>query len=312
MSASVIRTWPLSSALVQGEWLKLVRRRASSWLALGIVAIVVFCYWSVADAHMDTVAALAARLDVPRSVMAQRVAAGEVGASFPSELAVLHPRMAAAYSLGALNILGPLLAPLLGALSVGSEYRYRTIAVLWTHGRPRWTIVGSRFAALALWLLGACLLASVTGVLCSVAVHGLYDVPWIAAPGDTSSAGERLVGLARQVVVTVTVLLLWASFGALVAELTRSTLAGAAAGFGYPYLEELLLVRFDALRELLPVWNQNIVVPSVFAEVTGRGAYDYARSPGGLAPDAAFAVLVIFTLACVAISCLVATRQEVS
>jgi len=178
---------------------------------------------------------------------------------------IVSPSMVVAYTLGILNAIGPFFAAVLGALLFGDEYQFRTIRILWTEGPSRLAVLASKIATLALFFLMAMAVSCIIGLLLSLVTYRIYPIPWLPGPPSWT---DWFVESGVQWAVTWTSLLLWSIFAAMVAVMTRSSLAGALAGIGYRILEQSVLDPWP-IRVFLPLWNQKSTLPIAFEKVTG-------------------------------------------
>lgn len=159
-------------------------------------------------------------------------------ADLQATVALLHPAMGPNYLLAILAVLGTMVFPIWGAQLVGGEFRHRTAKVRAAHaGWAR--VVAAKVAWLLILSAGLALLFTGIG-----AVSG--QVTWRAVQQAIALAGDVALpppkaSVVTQLLATAMGLFFYGLVGLLAAQLTRSSLAGALAGLGLPYLEAFVI-----------------------------------------------------------------------
>ena len=173
--------------LVTAELLML-RKRASTWILLGIWAALALTFAYVVPYIQYT--------NDPQRGLADLLPENLVGtllAGFP--------------------FFGGVLALMLGVLTVGSEYGWGTLKTLFTQGPGRLRVFGAKLIAVAATLLVFVLVVYLLGALASWAIA--------ASEGRTSPGRARL--LIRGIAGGWLVFAVWAALGILLAVVTRGT-----------------------------------------------------------------------------------------
>jgi ABC-2 type transport system permease protein len=190
--------------------LLVLRKRASSWILLGIWATLalVFAYAVPYVTYLN-------------------------GSS--DSLADVLPQNLVGALMGGFPFFGGVLALMLGVLSVGSEYGWGTLKTLLTQRPGRLRIFGAKLLALAAALAVFVLVVFVLGALASyaIAVREGADVAW-------PSAWLLVRGLAAGWLI----LAVWTALGVLLAVLFRGTALATGVGILYAFVVEGL---FSAL-----------------------------------------------------------------
>jgi ABC-2 type transport system permease protein len=192
--------------LVTAELL-LIRKRASTWILLGI--------W--------TALALTFAYVVPYIQYTNDPQRG---------LADLLPENLVGTLLAGFPFFGGVLALMLGVLTVGSEYGWGTLKTLLTQGPGRLRIFGAKLIAVAAVLLFFVLVVFALGALASwaIAANEGADIGW---PG----AWLLIRGLAGGWLVFA----VWAALGMFLAIVTRGTALATGIGILYAFVVEGLL-----------------------------------------------------------------------
>jgi ABC-2 type transport system permease protein len=192
--------------LVTAELL-LIRKRASTWILLGIWAALALTFAYVVPYIQYT--------NDPQRGLADLLPENLVGtllAGFP--------------------FFGGVLALMLGVLTVGSEYGWGTLRTLLTQGPGRLRIFGAKLIAVAAVLLVFVLVVFALGALASwaIAANEGADIGW---PG----AWLLIRGLAGGWLVFA----VWAALGMFLAVVTRGTALATGIGILYAFVVEGLL-----------------------------------------------------------------------
>jgi len=133
---------------------------------------------------------------------------------------------------GGVSLLGPALAVVLGALTVGSEYGWGTLKTIFTQRPGRIQVLAGQFAALALIVAVLVLAMYVLAAASSLAVVLLDGKP-VAWP----AAVDILKGLGASWLVFGS----WMLFGALLAYLFRQSALAIGLGLAYMLIIEGLV-----------------------------------------------------------------------
>jgi ABC-2 type transport system permease protein len=140
---------------------------------------------------------------------------------------------------------GGVIVLILGALTLGGEYGWGTWKTLYTQGPGRSQIFAAKLAALGIVLTAF--------VLVPFAVNALISY-LIALRGGVSTAFPGIWLLARGIAAGWFLLAVWATFGAVLAVLSRGTALAIGIGILYGLVIEGLISAFvdrvDALRPI--------------------------------------------------------------
>jgi ABC-type transport system involved in multi-copper enzyme maturation permease subunit len=200
---------------------------------------------------------------------------------------------------------GAPVALILGALAVGSEYGWSTFKTILTQRPSRTALFFGKLLALGVVLALLVVLTFATGAACSLVVTALAGAQVQGLP-----IGELLRALGAGFLI----LAVWASFGALLATLLRSTALSIGIGLVYSLVVEAVIFN-------LPIESQSFADARRF--FPGQNSSSLADSfsgqaPTGFAPptpqiDAAHAtfVLLAYTAAFIALAALVFYRRDV-
>lgn len=219
--------------------LLVLRKRASSWILLGIwvTLALVFAY----------VVPYAQYLNRPS----------------PDGLADVLPENLVGTLMGGFPFFGGVLALMLGVLTFGSEYGWGTLKTLFTQHPGRLHVFGAKLLALAATLVAFVLVVFALGSLASyaIAVREGAEVSW-------PSTWLLLRGLAAGWLI----LAVWAAFGVLLAVLFRGTALAVGVGILYALVIEGLLGALATQVSLLDPLVELFVRASGYSLVVGLGA----------------------------------------
>jgi ABC-2 type transport system permease protein len=219
--------------------LLVLRKRASSWILLGIwvTLALVFAY----------VVPYAQYLNRPS----------------PDGLADVLPENLVGTLMGGFPFFGGVLALMLGVLTFGSEYGWGTLKTLFTQHPGRLHVFGAKLLALAATLVAFVLLVFALGALAgyAIAVREGAEVSW-------PSLWLLLRGLAAGWLI----LAVWAAFGVLLAVLFRGTALAVGVGILYALVIEGLLSALATQVSLLDPLVELFVRASGYSLVVGLGA----------------------------------------
>jgi ABC-2 type transport system permease protein len=219
--------------------LLVLRKRASSWILLGIwvTLALVFAY----------VVPYAQYLNRPS----------------PDGLADVLPENLVGTLMGGFPFFGGVLALMLGVLAFGSEYGWGTLKTLFTQHPGRLHVFGAKLLALAATLVAFVLVVFALGALAgyAIAVREGAEVSW-------PSLWLLLRGLAAGWLI----LAVWAAFGVLLAVLFRGTALAVGVGILYALVIEGLLSALATQVSLLDPFVELFVRASGYSLVVGLGA----------------------------------------
>jgi ABC-2 type transport system permease protein len=218
--------------------LLVLRKRASTWILLGIWATLALVFAYV----------------VPYATY--------LNGSTPENLADVLPASLVGTLMGGFPFFGGVLALMLGVLAFGSEYGWGTLKTLFTQRPGRLHVFAAKLLALAAALAAFVLVVFALGALASyaIAVREGADVSW-------PSLSLCLRGLAAGWLI----LAVWAAFGVLLAVLFRGTALAIGVGILYAFVIEGLLgalaTQVSALDSLVDLF----VRASGYSLVVGLG-----------------------------------------
>ena len=199
--------------------------------------------------------------------------------------------------------IGAPIALILGALAVGSEYGWATFKTILTQRPGRTALFFGKLLALGVILALLVVLTFVIGAACSFVLALLAGASLNGPP-----AGELLRALGAGFLI----LAVWASLGALLATLLRSTALSISIGLVYSLVLETIIFNlpirnesFSGAREFFPGQNSSALADS-FSTQAPTG---FAPPPVD-APQAAF-VLLVYTTIFVLLAALVFYRRDV-
>jgi ABC-2 type transport system permease protein len=219
--------------------LLVLRRRASTWILLGIWVTLAFVFAYV----------------VPYATYLNR--------SPPDSLIDVLPEHLVGTLMGGFPFFGGVLALMLGVLAFGSEYGWGTLKTLFTQRPGRLHVFGAKLLALAATLVAFVLVVFALGALASyaIAVREGAEVSW-------PSLWLLLRGLAAGWLI----LAVWAAFGVLLAVLFRGTALAVGVGILYALVIEGLLSALATQVSLLDPLVELFVRASGYSLVVGLGA----------------------------------------
>jgi ABC-2 type transport system permease protein len=188
--------------------LLVIRKRASTWILLGIWAVLalVFTYVVPYVSYLND--------------------------SAPDPLAGLLPERLVGAMMGGFPFFGGVFALMLGVLALGSEYGWGTLKTLFTQRPGRLHVFGSKLLAVAVALVPFVLVVFAVGALASAAIalregaQIVWPSPWLVLRG--LAAGWLILAV-------------WAAFGVLLAVLSRGTALAIGIGILYALVIEGLL-----------------------------------------------------------------------
>jgi ABC-2 type transport system permease protein len=290
-------------ASLGAELLK-IRKRPSTWvLPLIWLSIIVLLNYTLTYALLSNIPPPTFPEGTPK---AQQEQLREQQAQFQEQqLRSLYPDNLVRNLIPGFPSVGAPIALILGALAVGSEYGWSTLKTVLTQRPGRTALFFGKLLALGVILALLVVLTFATGAACSFTVAVLAGGPFKGPP-----VGE----LFRALGAGFLILAVWASLGALLATLLRSTALSIGTGLVYSLVVEAVIFNlpirngsFTNAREFFPGQNSSSLADS-FSQ----------QAPTGFAPptpqiDAPQATLVLFlyTAAFLALAALVFYRRDV-
>ena len=219
--------------------LLVMRKRASTWILLGIWATLALVFAYV----------------VPY--------AQYLNGSTQSPLEDVLPGNMVGALMGGFPFFGGVLALMLGVLAFGSEYGWGTLKTLFTQRPGRLHVFGAKLLALAGALVAFVIVVFALGALAgyAIAVREGADVAW-------PSLSLLLRGLAAGWLI----LAVWAAFGALLAVLFRGTALAVGVGILYAFVIEGLFSALATQVSLLDPLVELFMRASGYSLVVGLGA----------------------------------------
>jgi ABC-type transport system involved in multi-copper enzyme maturation permease subunit len=268
-------------ASLGAELLK-IRKRPSTWvLPLIWLSIIVLLNYTLTYTLLSNVPPPTFPEDTPN---AQQEQLREQQVQFQEQqLRSLYPEKLVPSLIPGYPSLGAPIALILGALAVGSEYGWATYKTVLTQRPGRTALFLGKLLALGVVLALLVVLTFASGAASSFVVAVLAGAPLQGPP-----LGELLRALGAGFLI----LAVWASLGALLATLLRSTALTIAIGLVYSLVLESVIFN-------LPIPNESFQNARVF--FPGQNSSSLADSfsaqaPTGLTPppvDAAQATLVL-------------------
>jgi ABC-2 type transport system permease protein len=221
-----------------GAELLMLRKRASSWILLGIwgVLALVFAYVVPYVTYLN--------------------------GSASAPLSDLLPDRLVGSLMGGFPFFGGVIALMLGVLTFGSEYGWGTLRTLLTQRPGRLRVFGAKLLALAVALVPFVVLVFALGALASYAI-ALREGAEITWP----SAWLLLRGLAAGWLI----LAVWASFGVVLSVLSRGTALATGIGILYALVIEGLLSALAGQLSLLDRLVEFFLRANAYSLVTALG-----------------------------------------
>lgn len=219
--------------------LLVLRKRASTWILLGIWATLALVFAYV----------------VPYATYLNR--------STPDSLRDVLPENLVGTLLGGFPFFGGVIALILAVLVFGSEYGWGTLKTLFTQRPGRLHVFGAKLLALAAALVAFVLVVFALGALVSVA---------IAVREGTAVSWPSMWLLVRGLAAGWLILAVWAALGVLLAVLFRGTALAVGVGILYALVIEGLLSALATQVSLLDPLVELFVRAGGYSLVVGLGA----------------------------------------
>jgi ABC-type transport system involved in multi-copper enzyme maturation permease subunit len=274
---------------VRAEWLKL-RKRPAVWIMILVLGLVVLLFGYLALYLFATQAPAEATTGLDRVLV----------------LTVLSPENLPGQVLSIAAGFGGALGLILGALSMGNEFTWRTVKTITTQLPRRSTLLAGHATGLVTVCTVMALTAFAGGALGSYVVTLLEPIDAIIPALDD---------LATAFGVTVLIIAMWCMIGMSLAMLFRGT--GWAIGVGLLYtfaLEQLLTLlplegrASELLNEALIGNNTNALVAWLSPETTGA----FGGAGIDIDPLQAIAVLLAYLVVAVVIATVVFARRDIA
>ena len=266
--------------------LLILRKRAATWILLGIWALLGVFFAYIVPYALD-----------PED------ATGGVEQFLPESLP--------ATLIEGFPFFGGVFALMLGVFALGSEYGWDTLKSLFTQRPGRLRVFAAKLAALAIVLVPFVLVLFAIGAVTSVVIAQIEG-----APADFPSAWLLL----RAAAAGWLILFAWATFGVLLGVLTRGTSLAIGVGILYALVIEGLLSAFADSVSLFEPLTQVFLRANGYslAEALGTSAEAIqSNGPGAysgpiVGSAQALAVLVASAAAFAALAALVLRRRDVT
>lgn len=274
----------------RAELLKLSQRPAT-WILLAVLAggVLLFGYvllWAFAT--QAPAGAIAGGLDAA------------------ALLGQLRPELLPTQVLGIVNGFGSTLALILGALSVGSEFGWRTLGTIATQRPGRLALALGRYGALFVVCLVFAVGAFVAGAAGSALVAVLEPIG-----ADLPAVADLVAAFGAAVLI----LSVWCALGACLAMVFRGT--GWAIGIGL-----LWALAVESLVGLIPlpgrageILQQALIssnTTALVAALTPAGADAFVQTPADIAVEQAVVVLAAYLAVALVIATAVFLRRDIA
>lgn len=206
---------------------------------------------------------------------------------------------------------GGVIALMLGVLALGSEFGWGTIKTAYTIGPGRLRLFAAKMVAVALILIPFVLIEFALGAIASTSI-ALTEGAAIHWPSAVDFVQAMAVGWFLMVV--------WATFGVLLAVMTRGTALAIGIGILYALIIENLIGAFSSsLTWLQPIVEQ-FLRASGYSLVRAAGLSlggDANNGPGSFSGPFvsgmhAFAVLALYLVVFVTVSAVLLRRRDVA
>ena len=290
-------------ASLGAELLK-IRQRPSTWvLPLIWLSIIVLLNYALTYALLSNVPPPTFPEGTPKAQQEQLRKQQEQFKE--QQLRSLYPESLVRNLIPGYPSVGAPIALILGSLAVGSEYGWSTFKTILTQRPGRTALLCGKLLALGTTLALLVILTFAAGAACSFVV---------AALAGASLQGPPLGELVRALGAGFLILAVWASLGALLATLLRSTALSIGIGLVYALVVETVIFNlpirsesFTNARRFFPGQNSSSLADSFSAQ-----------APTGFAPPTpqihaaqATLVLLAYAAAFVALTALVFRRRDV-
>jgi ABC-type transport system involved in multi-copper enzyme maturation permease subunit len=204
--------------------------------------------------------------------------------------------------LGIVNFFASILAVIIGASVVGTEYGWGTIRALLPRARSRLNLMAAKLAALVIFDV----VMIVAGFLAALAMSALVTS---AENLDGDLGDDFLLESVLAVGRTVYVLLPYTALAFFVAVLTRSNAAGIAIGLAVLFAESIVLAIVTSITDIFD-WLGDILFTENAAAITDLN--DGTRSDDLANPWTAAFILGLWIVGLVGVAAAVFQRRDVT
>jgi ABC-2 type transport system permease protein len=290
-------------ASLGAELLK-IRRRPSTWvLPLIWLAIIVLLNYTLTYTLLSNVPPPTFPEGTPQQ---QQEQLREQQEQFQEQqLRPLYPENLVPNLIPGYSGVGAPIALILGALAVGSEYGWATFKTILTQRPGRTALFLGKLLALGVILAMLVVLTFTAGAASSLVV---------AALAGGSLKGPPVGELLRALGAGFLILAVWASLGALLSTLLRSTALSIGLGLVYSLVLETVIFNlpidsesFPNARNFFPVQNSVSLADSF----SGQPPTQFAPQTSQIDATQSTLVLLAYTVAFVVIAALVFYRRDV-
>jgi ABC-2 type transport system permease protein len=268
--------------------LLLIRRRAATWILLGFWTAIALLFSYVLPYYAYTSntnfhgRAIVLYVLLPQSLIST------IAATFP--------------------FFGGTMVLILGILSMGSEYDWGTLTTVLVQRVGRLKFFLAKIAALAIALIPFVLLVFLLGFLASSI---------IALREDQAIMLPSLWDLVRALSAGWFLLAAWASFGVLLAVLSKGTALAIGLGIIYGLVIEGIISSFGRQIDLLAQISKGLLRTNGYSLISALGGSITAAGPGGFSGTTvsgtqASIVIGVYVLFFVAVSAAVVRRRDVT
>jgi ABC-2 type transport system permease protein len=270
--------------------LLLVRKRTSTWLLLGIAALLTVVFGYV----------------LPYGSYVSEPESERIGA----DLEELLPGGSVATALGGFPVYVGLLALIMGALSFGSEYTWGTMKTVFMQQPDRVNVVIAKLAALASALLVFVLTVFFVSTVASFVVALLEG----SSLGDLPPPWDYVRGMAAGWLI----LLLWATLGAAVSVVSRGVALAIGLGIVWGFFVEGLITNFGSDLQTMEAISRLFMRTNAYSLIEPIGAtFAEEGEPGAFGgpfvePVLALGVIVAYIVAFTGVSALLIRRRDVA
>jgi ABC-2 type transport system permease protein len=279
------------TGVLRAEWRKLALRPAN-WIICGLflAVLVVFAY-------------AAAYVSYTHSAAGYR---SDTGLTAAQELTTLYPAVFVQQASSGFYPIGAALALLIGVLSVGSEYGWQTLKLVFATGPGRLRTLAARLAVVSALMLGETVAFLGLAAASSLVVAGAlgHGVTWPAAGTVLAAVGTGWL-----------ILSVFALMGMALAFVFRQAPAAIGAGFAYLLAIEGLVLRLvtpfggDTLKAVEKV----LPGPNATALVNALGTARPVRAPVPLVgAGQAVVVLLLYCAVLGAVAAALVRRRDLT
>lgn len=269
--------------------LLLIRRRAATWILLGFWTAIALLFSYVLPYYAYTANTNFHGRGIVLYVLLPQNLVSTITTTFP--------------------FFGGTMVLILGVLCMGSEYNWGTLTTVLVQRDGRLKFFLSKIAALAIAIVPFVLLVFVLGFVASSI---------IALREDQAIMLPSMWDLVRALSVGWLLLAAWASFGVLLAVLSKGTALAIGLGIIYGLVLEGIISSFGQQIDLLDQVSKGLLRTNGYSLISALGSSIPAEAgPGGFSGTTvsgtqALIVIVVYILLFVAFSALVVKRRDVS